>query len=63
MLSRFDICMARLETGSRQAFHPVTNDRRPERQPAAIKADAEPVDPAQPLAKKNHAKHSDKNDA
>ncbi len=60
MLSRFDICMARLETGSAKASSHTISDQNGA---GGDQPDAEPVDAAQPLPKKNHAKHRDKNHA
>lgn len=56
MLSRFDICMARLETGGK-APSPAAGDQN---RAGGDQPKAEPVDAAQPPAKKNHAKQRDK---
>ena len=56
MLSRFDICMARLETGSAKAPSQTTGDQNG----VGDQPDSEPVDAPQPLVKKNPAKQRDK---
>ena len=57
MLSRFDICMARLETDSAKAPSQKISDQNCA---GGDQPDAESIDTAQPLAKKTHVKRRDK---